>query len=140
MKNIRYDLKTNEFHTGDAFNIEFNKIEDNFQEVGNKLGKQYVALLSQSNLANPTVNSLINDFGSVPVVRTDVGKYTITPPLGTLIENHTIPVNAIGYDATGNKITMDLVNKDHFLITTSDPNGNFADNILSDQYVSFQVL
>ena len=102
--------------------------------------KRYVALVSQASTAAPTAIVMMNTVGTVTPEYVGVGTYKLSAP-GLLTTNKTVPVNELpATDASGNTITMTLVDDDYFLITTKNSSDTLTDGILSNQYISFEVF
>jgi hypothetical protein len=101
--------------------------------------QKYVALISQSGTADPTIEILENTLGDIIWTRTSAGDY-----LGTLINSFpqlkTYIVFQNFYSGTGSHISfIQRANDDLINIVTKDNTNAFIDNVLNYTTIEIRV-
>lgn len=105
--------------------------------------KQYVCLLSQSGVANPTINELCGDLGTVTIARTSLGVYQVTATgllaltktfinIGNVFNNGSIAFSVI-------QVGQNTLNLNGFTIYTFDDSFNLSDDVLLDTPLEIRV-
>lgn len=105
--------------------------------------KQFVGLLSQSGVANPTINQLCPDLGTVTIARTGIGVYQVTATglltltktmihVGGVFNNGPIAFSIIQVGQTS-------LGLNGFIIYTHDDSLNLSDDILLDTPLEIRV-
>jgi len=99
--------------------------------------KKYIALISQTGTADPTVNILENTLGDIVWTRSSIGNY-LGSLTGAFLQPNTYIIFQNFYSGTGSHISfVERVNDDDINIVTKDNTNTFIDNVLN--YTTIEI-
>ena len=114
----------------------------NFIEIinGSNVVKDYAILISQSEVASPTVTELYNSLGTVTVSRVGVGTYQFTSS-GLFTIDKTVFPNDVQQDKQGNLYILEQINVNTVQLKTYAYTDItvLADNVLNKKYINFKI-